>query len=526
VSFGQQGVAVLLFYLTVLVVIAEVARRARRDASPADHFLAGRGLGVFVLFLTLYATAYSGNSLLGYPGEAYRRGFSWIMATGFMMSIIVVFHALVPRLRPVAVAHGFVTPGDWVRHRFGGEAAGRALLLAVTLLMISALANFLFAQLKAMGVMAELATDGIVSYEWGVVILAAMVLLYETIGGMRAVAWTDAAQALLMMAGLAALLGWLLDEAGGLGALTASIARLRPEAVAVPDAREQANWFSTVLLLGLASVVYPQAIQRVYAARDARTLRRSLALMSFMPLTTTLVVTLIGLAAIPRLAGLGAVEADGVMPLLLGQWVEAGAFTSLMAALVFLGALAAIMSTADSVLLSLGSMLAEDLLGRSQRDADTTRQGKRLAAGVMVAMAFLALVARDVTLWGLVELKMELLIQCVPAFLLALHWRGLRARPALFGIVLGSAVAVGGALLETKRLGGIHIGVIGLAANAAVAVLGSLARPTRGRSPGPRASRGPPAKARRGSRERRGGSAGAAARACSASPPLRAAPAP
>ena len=50
-----------------------------------------------MLFLTLYATAYSGNSLLGYPGEAYRRGFSWIMATGFMLSIIVVFHALVPR---------------------------------------------------------------------------------------------------------------------------------------------------------------------------------------------------------------------------------------------------------------------------------------------------------------------------------------------------------------------------------------------------------------------------------------------
>ena len=42
-----------------------------------------RAAAFFVLLLTLYATAYSGNSLLGYPGEAYRRGFSWIMATGF-----------------------------------------------------------------------------------------------------------------------------------------------------------------------------------------------------------------------------------------------------------------------------------------------------------------------------------------------------------------------------------------------------------------------------------------------------------
>ena len=87
-------------------------------------------------------------------------------------------------------------------------------------------------------------------------------------------------------------------------------------------------------------------------------------------------------------------------------------------------------STADSVLLSLGSTLAADLLGRAHRDAAATRLGKRIAAVVMVAMAGLALVARDVTLWGLIELKMELLIQCVPVFLLALHWRGLRAAVA------------------------------------------------------------------------------------------------
>ena len=61
-SLGLIAVGV---YLALLVGIAEIARRARLDRSPADHFLAGRHLGTFVLFLTLYATAYSGNSLLG-----------------------------------------------------------------------------------------------------------------------------------------------------------------------------------------------------------------------------------------------------------------------------------------------------------------------------------------------------------------------------------------------------------------------------------------------------------------------------
>ncbi|MDH3213082.1 MAG: sodium:solute symporter family protein [Myxococcales bacterium] len=473
-SFGTFGVAALCVYLGSLVVVAVVARRSRRDLSPADHFLAGRDLGVFVLFLTLYATAYSGNSLLGYPGEAYRRGFSWVMATGFMMSIIVVFHALVPRLRPIAVSFEFVTPGDWVRHRFGAEPRGGALVLAVALLMTIALANFLFAQLKAMGMMAEQVTGGLVPYEFGVVVLAGMVLFYETLGGMRAVAWTDAVQGVLMMLGLAILLTWLLGESAGLGAMTGAIREVRPEAVAVPEARECANWASTIVLLGLASVVYPQAIQRVYAAGSARTLRQSLALMTFMPLVTTLVVTLIGLAAIPRFRDLGAVEADRVMPLLLGEWAATGPLFALAAVLVFIGALAAIMSTADSVLLSLGSQLAEDVLGRSHRDDATTQLGKRIAAGVMIAMALLAMVARDVTLWGLIELKMELLIQCVPAFLIGLHWRGLRAGPALVGLLAGAALAIAGVFLDVMRVGGVHVGVIGLGVNVAIAGIGSL----------------------------------------------------
>jgi len=474
VTFEWLGVAGLISYLAVLIGIALAARRARQSESPADHFLAGRGLGVFVLFLTLYATAYSGNSLLGYPGQAYRQGFSWVMATGFMLSIIVVFHALAPKLRPIAARERFVTPGDWIRFRFSNEPGSRALLLAVSFLMAFALANFLFGSLKAMGELTEQFTGAAISYEWGVFLLAGMILFYETVGGMRAVAWTDALQGVLMLLGLGALLHWLLGESGGLGSLTNQILEVRPGAADLPDVREQINWFSTIVLMGLASVVYPQAIQRIYAARSGRVLRRSFALMSFMPLATTWVVTLIGLAAIAQFQGLGDIEADRVMPLLLGVWAREGLGLSIAAMIVFLGALAAIMSTADSVLLSLGSVAAEDLFGRSRREAGTTRFGKRIAVVVMAGMALLAIGARNVTLWGVIELKMELLIQCVPAFLIAIHWSRFRARPALMGLIFGVGIAIAGVILDSKRIYGVHIGVIGLAVNAAIACIGSL----------------------------------------------------
>jgi Na+/proline symporter len=70
---------------------------------------------------------------------------------------------------------------------------------------------------------------------------------------------------------------------------------------------------------------------------------------------------------------------------------------------------------------------------------------------------------------------MELLIQCAPAFLVALNWRGLRAAPAFWGLLLGTTLAVGGVLSGVTRVGGVHMGVLGLGLNLALALLLSLA---------------------------------------------------
>jgi Na+/proline symporter len=161
---------------------------------------------------------------------------------------------------------------------------------------------------------------------------------------------------------------------------------------------------------------------------------------------------------------LGPIESDRVLPRLLEVWAASGPGAQAMAALVFVAALAAIMSTADSVLLSLSSILVSDLFDAPREDARTTRRGKRAALGVMVIAAVVALVPK-LTLWRLLELKMELLIQCAPALVLCA--RGFRVRAdALFGgIALGTSVAAGLAVAGHALLFGVHAGVIGWAVN-------------------------------------------------------------
>ena len=79
--FTPAEFAFIGVYLLSLVGIGWLGFRARREHTLADFYLGGKRIGLFVLVLTLYATQYSGNSMFGYTGKAYRIGYSWILWT-------------------------------------------------------------------------------------------------------------------------------------------------------------------------------------------------------------------------------------------------------------------------------------------------------------------------------------------------------------------------------------------------------------------------------------------------------------
>ena len=468
-SLGAGAMVSVGLYLALPVTVGYSARRARATTL-GDFYLAGRNLGGFVLLLTLYATQYSGNTLLGYPGEAYRLGYSWVMSIGFMMAVIVVYQLFAPRLHVTAKRHGFVTPGDWIAHRFRYPT----LTLLANVMLVVAIANYLLAQLIAMGHVTEGLSGGTVPYWVGVVALTLVVIIYETVGGMRAVAWTDCVQGGMLAVGLVGLLVAVAPTPGHLETLTRSIAVTQPHKVAVPSWEVCRTWFSTILLIGCSAAVYPHAIQRIYAARNLETLRRSFSIMVFLPLLTNGAVFMVGMFAIEELGDLQAIDADQVVPLLLTRWSSQSFAMYVLSVMVITAVVAAIMSTADSVLLSLSSILAKDILGplcmSSATEAQLTRAGKRLSWAVIVALVAVALAPR-LTLWGLTEIKMEILAQVAPLFLLGVRWSRMTGHAALAGLVMGTSVYTVLLVAGRFEVWNIHAGIIGLVVNLAVCIV-------------------------------------------------------
>ena len=474
-TLGLAAGGAVCIYLLILIAVGYLTHRHNHHADLDDFYLAGRNLGGFVLLLTLYATQYSGNTLLGYPGEAFQLGFAWVMSVGFMMAIIVVYLLFAPQLQRIAKQKHFITPGDWITYRFNSPS----LTLVANVLLVAAISNYLLAQLMAMGHVTEGLSGGSIPYWVGVLLLTFVVIIYETVGGMRAVAWTDCVQGLMLLVGLIGLLIAVGPTPDHLANLTNEIARTSPEKVVVPSWEISRNWFSTIILIGFSGAVYPHAIQRIYAARSARSLKRAFSVMVFLPLVTTGVMFLVGILAIGELSDGG--DPDQVMPTLLTMWAGQSTLLFGLSVLVITAIVAAVMSTADSVLLSLSSILAKDIIGttllRGASQERLTRTGKILSWIIVSILVGIALSPR-VTLWGLTEIKMEILAQVAPLFVLGVTWSRLTTSAAFVGMLAGCATYSGLLLTSNPEPWNIHAGVVALGVNLTCCVVGSTRQNT------------------------------------------------
>lgn len=484
-ALGPGALVVLVGYLVVMLGLGWLGRMKRKEESLKDFYLGGSSFGFAVLFLTLFATQYSGNTLLGFAGRSYWQGTTYIVSVTFMILAITVFMIYAPRLYRLAKRFGYITPADFIYHRFGSHP----LRVLTVLLLCWGLANYILEQLVAMGHGVEAISNGRLTFMQGVLLLVAVMLVYESLGGMRSVAWTDVVQGSLLLVGCGVILYILLTSEGGLPAAAATIEETAPQKLTSPDAQALRGWISKLLMLGLGVALYPHAVQRIFAARDEFSLRRSLAAMAFMPLGTTFLAFLIGFIALSRFPGLSQGESDRVTIYVLGDIVHHSAFTYWLVVFVFSALVAAIMSTADSALLSMGSMFTKDIYKNYLNKDATSREmlivGKTFSWGVMAFLILMAWVSlkTESSIWMLIELKLEFMVQLSPVFLLGVYWRSMSARATFAGMVLGTLFTLviwcgeAAELWSTRKPWGIDAGIWGLLLNYVVCIGGSLWRP-------------------------------------------------
>ncbi len=193
---------------------------ARMAKTASDYFIAGRKVSLWVFVLAATATSFSGWTFMGHPGLVYRDGFQYAYASFYTITIPLTGVIFLKRQWMLGKRYGYVTPGEMLSDYFKGDAI-RILTVIVALLFSI---PYLGLQLSASGSLFYVLSDGFIGVEAGMWVLSLVVLIYVASGGLRAVAYVDTMQCILLALGIVVTGFIALNAVGGLGALIDGLA--------------------------------------------------------------------------------------------------------------------------------------------------------------------------------------------------------------------------------------------------------------------------------------------------------------
>jgi SSS family solute:Na+ symporter len=468
--------AALVIYVLIVTAVAFLARGGLTSGNLADYFLWDRSMGWLVGALSYAATTYSAFMLVGLAGLTYAGG---VGALGFEMIyfsglLLVVFFG--PRFMLAGKKFGYVTPPEMLGDRYESRAVAVVLALASCVFLIP----YSAVQLAGVGYLLAGTTDGVISFTTGTLIATALAIVFALVAGIRSVAWTDALQMVVMLitATLAAAL--VVYSLGGFDGMFGRISGEHPGWLSVPGD----GYFSFSVFLGLTlpwfffSLSNPQVSQRLFMIGSMRNLRLMLIGFLVFGFIYTLVAVIWGFAALVRFPELE--SPDLATPQLLGS----GILPSAIVVIVIVGILAAAVSTIDSILLTLSSMVARDVYGASRGSGN---EGTQLLVGkiAMPVIAILALLFAGLELDLIAVLAVSSsagLLVTVPAIIGAFFWKRGTAAGVLSSVIV-AGLLVGYLEISQTTLWGQGSGVWGLLVSVILYVGVSLVtRTPRGRA--------------------------------------------
>lgn len=462
------GVIVILLFMLIPLIVGFVAA-AKADDSSEDYFIQGRGMGSIAAFFTVAATWWSAFAFLGSNATFYSQGPVYLTAFAWNILFGYLYYIIGKRIWFLGKKFDYTTPSDFMGDFYQSEK----LRVIVTVIVTVFAVPYLQIQLTGGAYLIEVASGGVIPFWLAAALFYAVIIIYVWVGGMRAVAWTDIIYGILLFFGLLYAGFHISGLVGGPIALFDQMKEQFPNHMTMPGPEGTggyARWISLCVITALGAIMGPQLWLRMYAVKSGK-------LFDFMPFLISLIAfayigsVLVGWTGILVMPDIE--NPDQILPIMAMDYMP-----FILASVILAAGAAAAMSTANSQIHAVSTVITKDIYQRYQNPNATDyrlKQVSRYAILFFSIMAYvLALVAPGLLVTiGLVGFggTAQLIVPTVGA----LFWKKGNANGAIFGLIGGIAVTVVFTFVPglTSPLG-LDPGMWGLVLNAILYVAVSM----------------------------------------------------
>lgn len=426
---------IIAAYFLGMIAVGVVSRRRAKGID--DFFVAGRKGSPLFITGSLLATIVGGSATVGMAGLGFTQGLTgawWLLVGSIGLVILGIFFAEKVR------KSGLYTLPQLVRKQYDGRIA-----LAASILVVVAWTGIVAGQIVASGKI--LSVLGIGTPVLWMVVCSVVFVAYTILGGQYAVIRTDTLQTGIIFAGIFGGLAILLSRLGGWSGLTSC---LSPGQLAFPLSPQFGikELIAFLLLVGLTYVVGPDMYSRLFCARDVRTARVSVFWTALLMIPFAFGITLIGMGA--------SVLFPGISPEQAFPTVISEVFPPFLGGIVLAALLCAVMSSADTCLLSASTILTMDIFKRFRPSLSEEKALFLSRWGIVIlglASLILALALKGVInalLFAYTVYTCGLILPVIAGF----YKDRLKVTPrgALAAIIGGGSAAVVSKLLDIKYL--------------------------------------------------------------------------
>ena len=436
VNFELRPLDLTIVGIYFVFVVSLGLYLSRKHESAEDYFLAGRSMLWPMIGLSLFASNISSTTLVGLAGDAYSTGIS-VFNYEWMAAVILVFFALF--MLPSVLRSRVYTIPELLERRFDHRARLYFSALTIFLNILVDTAGTLYAG----GLIIQLIFPQIPIWQT-IAALAVVAGIYTAAGGLSAVIYTDALQAILLLMGSVLITFFALEQVGGWGNV---VSQVSPEMLSLirPPGDPGVPWpglVTGVVLLGFYFWCTNQfMVQRLLSARDEFHGRFGALFAGFLKLPVLFIMVLPGTIAILIYPDLP--KPDLVYPTLMFDLLPAG-----ILGLVAAGFTAALMSQIDSTLNSASTLVTMDFVRRWKPELSPHRLMRVGQAVTVVFMFFAVLWAPQIENFGSLFKYLQKILSYAVApvlslFLVGFFWRRASASGAIVTLAVGTLAGLG-----------------------------------------------------------------------------------